>query len=110
MISGLHTRDVLGSSNDSCNLIEDCFIMVRMNTFLFAFLLFRSEVALTPELPAVDRIETISKSEKQGTLRQCETWGRKHDLPKVRATMNDRGPGETLWMNNCVFSPPKEKQ
>ena len=84
--------------------------MVRMNAFLFAFLLFQPEVAVTPELPLVDKVETVSKSEKQGTLGQCDTWGRNHELPKARATMNDRGPGETFWMNNCVFSPFKEKQ
>lgn len=107
-IFGPHIRSVQGTSNDSCNLIRDCLIMVRMKAYLVSLLVFMPGVAATPELPAVDRIETISKSEKLVTIADCDIWSKRYGYHKVRATMSDRGAGK-LWNNNCVFSPTKEK-
>lgn len=82
--------------------------MVRMKAYLFSLLVLVPEVAYTPGLPAVDRIETISKSEKLVTIADCDVWSKRHGYHKVRATISDRGAGK-LWNNNCVFSPTKEK-
>ena len=78
---------------------------LRLKAYLAALLTLTSGVVYTPELPAMDKVEMISKAEKRVTLVNCEDWARKSGNAryKVRATMSDRSSG-TIWNNNCVFN------
>jgi hypothetical protein len=79
-------------------------VTLHSRYYLTVVLMFLPRTAIPPELPEVDRVEMISKSEVKVTLRQCDEWSRRHERHKVRATMSDRG-SDRIWSNSCVFSP-----